>query len=45
MIRAQRKWITETSKDLSTRIGSGSLTDVPAVPTWTAAGRDDPHRR
>jgi hypothetical protein len=45
VIRALLKWITERSKDLSARFGSRSLTIVPVVPTWTVAGRDDPHRR
>jgi hypothetical protein len=33
VIRAQRKWITERSKNLGARISSSSLTVVPAVPT------------
>jgi hypothetical protein len=33
VIHAQRKWITERSKNLGARISSSSLTVVPVVPT------------
>jgi hypothetical protein len=44
-IRAQCKWITEESKDLSARIDSGSVTAEFTVPTCSSISRDKPRRR